>query len=209
MGDVAASGGYCVAVAAHEIVAQPLTVTGSIGVVAARLVVDPLFSRLGIVTHVLQRGAHARLLDAMLPLGDDDKRVIDREVEHAYRAFLEIVASGRRRTVDEIEPFAQGRVWLGADARRHGLIDRLGGFDDALESLRARVGVGADRLRVVALRAPRRSFPKPGSADRSAAAIGEQLAAGAGQALGVDLAPLAFGDERILAWCPHAAALRG
>jgi protease-4 len=217
MGDVAASGGYWVASAAHQIVAQPTTITGSIGVVAARLVLEPLLSRLGVETHVLQRGAHARLLDPLLPLGDGEKQVIDRELEHAYKAFLEIVAAGRNRTVEEIEPLAQGRVWLGADAHRHGLVDRLGGFEDALASLRARIGRGAERLRVVALRPPRRSFPMPRDSDRRAAAMIEAIVesialpsgVGARHALGVDLAPLAFGDEPVLAWCPHAAALRG
>jgi protease-4 len=209
MGDVAASGGYCVAMAAHEIVAQPTTITGSIGVISARLVVDPLLLRLGVATHVLQRGARARLLDATLPLGDDDKHAIDREVELAYRDFLEIVATGRRRTVAEIEPLAQGRVWLGADAHRRGLVDQLGGFEDALTLLRARVGPGAEELRVVVLRGSRRSFPMPRGVDRHTAAIVERLFVGARDVLGVDLAPFAFCDERVLAWCAHAAALRG
>jgi protease-4 len=216
MGDVAASGGYWVAQAAHEIVAQPTTITGSIGVVAARLVLEPLLSRLGVATQVLHRGARARLLDPSLPLGDDEKRVIDRELEHAYRAFLEIVATGRNRTVEEIEPLAQGRVWLGADAHRHGLVDRLGGFEYALASLRTRVGRGAERLRVVALRPPRRSFPTPRDPDRRDAAIIEAIVeaiplesvVGARHALG-GLAPLAFGDDPVLAWCPHAAGLLG
>jgi protease-4 len=213
MGDVAASGGYYVAAAAHEIVAQPVTITGSIGVIAARLLFDPLLDRLGVATQVLLRGARARLLDPTLPLGDDEKGAIDREIEHTYRAFLRVVADGRRRPVEEIEPLAQGRVWSGADAHARGLVDRLGGFEDALDSLRRRVGRGADRMRVVGLRGPRRSHPMPSSPQRKTAEVFASAVASAvtraEAALGVDLSPLAFGEERVLAWCPVATSIRG
>jgi protease-4 len=209
MGDVAASGGYYVAAAAHEIVAQPVTITGSIGVIAARLVFDPLLERLGVATQVLQRGARARLLDPTLPLGDDEKSAIDREIEQTYRAFLRVVADGRRRTVEQIEPLAQGRVWSGADAHEHGLVDRLGGFEEALDSLRRRVGRGADRMRVVGLRAPRRSLPMPSPAQRKTSDVASAIVSRLEAALAVDLSPLVFGAERVLAWCPVATTIRG
>jgi protease-4 len=208
MGDVAASGGYYVAAAAHEIVAQPTTVTGSIGVVSARVILDPLLARLGVVTQVLQRGANARLLDPLLPLGDGEKRAIDREIDRLYQGFLEVVAAGRGRAVGEIEPLAQGRVWIGADAHRHGLIDRLGGFEHALEVLRGRIGRGADRLRVVALRPPRRSHPLPSQAERTAAGFVIPMVEAGARALGVDASILALGGERVIAWCSEASALR-
>jgi protease-4 len=208
MGDVAASGGYYVAAAAHEIVAQPTTITGSIGVVAARMVLDPLLVRLGVMSHVLQRGANARLLDPLLSLGEGEKRAINREIDRLYQAFLQVVAEGRGRSVDEIEPLAQGRVWIGADAHHHGLVDRLGGFEHALELLRSRIGRGADRLRVAALRPPRRSHPLPGRAERRAAGLVAQALEAAGRALGVDASLFALGGERVVAWCSEASALR-
>ena len=212
MGDVAASGGYYVAVAAHAIVAQPTTVTGSIGVIGARAVLDPLLSRIGVATEVVARGAHARLLDPLLPLSDDDRAALGREIERVYQAFLDVVAAGRRRSVDEIHALAQGRVWTGEDAHARGLVDHLGGFDDALQVLRARVGRGADRLRVVTLRPPRQSIAALDPPEREAArAVARSLLAVA-PLLGADPSWLALRgalrDERVLAFDPVAAGLR-
>jgi protease-4 len=199
MANVAASGGYYVASAAHEIVAQPATLTGSIGVVAARLVLDPLLARLGVVTQVLARGAHARLLDPFLPLEDDERRTIDREIERIYRTFLGVVAAGRRRPVEEIEPLAQGRVWTGADAHARGLVDRLGGFEDALESVRARIGRGAGRLRVAVIRPPLKPFPALDPPERKAARVVAAGVLALAKELRVDAGVLALRGERVLA----------
>jgi len=208
LGDVAASGGYCVAVAAHQIVAHPTTITGSIGVVAARLALEPLLERIGIVTQSLQRGARARMLDPWLPLSDDDRRVVDHEVDRIYRSFLEVVARGRSRSVADIERVAEGRVWTGLDARDRGLVDSLGGFDDALQALRARIGAGADRLRPVVLKPPPRPVSwldvRPAGATHALAQALEPVA----RSLGIDVGLLALCGERVLAWSPAAAALR-
>jgi protease-4 len=208
IGDVGASGGYYLAVAAHEIVAQPTSITGSIGVIGARLVVEPLLTRLGIATEVLQRGAHARLLDPLLPLGEDEARVIDREIERVYGAFLQVVASGRRRPVQEIEALAQGRVWTGADAHARGLVDRLGGFEVALEAVRGRIGRGAARLRVVVVRPPRKPFPLLDPPERKAARALALTLESLGDALGVDPTPLLLARERVLAWAPGTEVIR-
>ena len=157
--DVAASGGYYVAAAAHAIVAQPTTITGSIGVVATRFVLEPLLSRVGVVTEIIKRGAHAHFLGAALPFDADDRVVLDRELAAFYRAFVGIVATGRKRTPAEIEKVAQGRVWTGADAHARALVDRLGGFDVALDDVRARIGRGAAFLEPAIVRAPRRGLP--------------------------------------------------
>jgi protease-4 len=212
MGNVAASGGYYVAVAAHEIVAQPTTVTGSIGVVAARLTLAPLFERIGIATYALRRGRNAGLLDPFLPIGPDEKLAIEREIERVYQAFLGAVAAGRGRSLEEIEPLAGGRVWLGKDAYARGLVDRLGGLEDALEVLRAHVGAGSERMRVLVVKGPRMPIhsstvePEPG-AMRLAAATLDLVARG----LGTDLSQLAFDrdNDSVVAWCPAAAALMG
>jgi protease-4 len=208
MGSVAASGGYYLAAAAHEIVAQPTTITGSIGVISARLVIEPCLARLGIVTEVLQRGAHARLLDPTVALNEDSKRALDREIEQVYGAFLRVVARGRNRSVDEIEPLAQGRVWTGADAHARGLVDRLGGLEQALEALRPRIGRGADRLRVVVLRAPRKAVPlldRP--RDRAVAAAFVAFHSWT-RPLGIDPSLLAFMNERVLTWSDIGVYLR-
>jgi protease-4 len=207
MGDVAASGGYYVAAPAHEIVAQPTTVTGSIGVVTARAVLEPLLARLGIATEVIARGEHARLLDPLLPLDDGDARAIDREIERMYGAFVAVVALGRKRSVEEVERVAQGRVWTGADALGCGLVDRMGGFEDALEALRERIGRGAGRLRVVVVRPPSRPFPVLDPPQRKVSRALGELADPLFRAVGIDvgLLALALARERVLAWSAVAA----
>lgn len=207
MGDVAASGGYYVAVAAHAIVAQPTTLTGSIGVIGARLVIEPLLSRLGVTTEIIARGAHARLLDPFLALADGDRAAIDRELERTYQAFVRVVADGRHRTTDEIETLAQGRVWTGADAHARGLVDRLGGFEEALELVRGRVGRGADRLGVTVLRPPRRGIPALDPPERKAARAVAATLEGIGWALDIDPRLLALRSERVLLWDPVAASM--
>jgi len=209
MGDVAASGGYYVAVAAHAIVAQPTTVTGSIGVIGARVTLDPLFARLGVATEIVARGAHARLLDPLLPMSDDDRAAVEREIDRIYQAFLRVVADGRRKTVDEVHALAQGRVWTGADAHARGLVDHLGGFEDALDVLRQRIGRGADRLRVVTLRPPGRGIPALDPPERKTARIVAQTLETLSPVLGFEPAWLALRGERVLMLDPLAAGIRG
>ena len=137
MANVAASGGYYVAAPAHKIVCEAVTITGSIGVVGARLTVEPLMAKLGITTEVVQRGARAGLLSPSAPLSEDERSALMRELEATYRTFVRVVAQGRKMKVDEVEPLARGRVYTGEDARAAGLVDVLGGFDVALRELRA------------------------------------------------------------------------
>lgn len=208
MGDVAASGGYYVAVAGHAIVAQPTTMTGSIGVIGARVTLDPLLARLGVVTEIVSRGAHARLLDPLLPMSDDDRVAVEREIERIYQAFLRVVAQGRRKTVDEVHELAQGRVWTGADAHARGLVDHLGGFEEALEVLRQRIGRGAGRLRVVTLRPPGRGIPALDPPERKAARLAVATLEALAPALRVEPSWLALRGERVLALDPLVARIR-
>jgi protease-4 len=159
MGDTAASGGYMVAVGAALIVAQPTTVTGSIGVVAARFVLEPLMEKLGIGVEVLKRGERADMLTASRRLDPAERAALEQQIDDIYRSFLEVVARGRGRSVEEIEPLAGGRVWSGRDALAHGLVDKLGGFDLALAELRQRIGPGAERLEPVVISPPRMRPP--------------------------------------------------
>jgi protease-4 len=140
MGDAAASGGYMVAVGAHGIVAQPTTVTGSIGVVSARVVAGKLMQRLGIRTQTVKRGARADMMSASRRLDEGEHAAMQRVMGTIYGEFVGAVAEGRDRPVEEIEMLASGRVWSGVDALEHGLVDRLGGFEVALEEVRKRIG---------------------------------------------------------------------
>ncbi len=206
MGDVAASGGYYVAAAAHVIVAQPTTITGSIGVIGAHMILDPLLARLGVVTEVVKRGAHAHMLDPWLPYDDDDKKAIRREIDGMYRAFVGVVAGGRRMSLEAVEKVAEGRVWSGVDAKAQGLVDELGSFEDALAVAAGKIGVARDRVRPVLVQAPRRGFPPlnpPEPARPEALAfVGELFGVDAGLML------LALGGERVLAYSPEASLVR-
>jgi protease-4 len=205
MGDAAASGGYYVAAPAHAIVAQPTTITGSIGVVAARLAFEPLLARVGVVREIIQRGARAGLLDWMHPLSDDERAALMREVDAFYAAFVRVVAEGRRRSLDEVERVAQGRVWTGRDAHTRGLVDDLGGFDAALRIIREKIGRGAEGLAPVLLPAPRRALASPTSA-----AAYEPLLRMMNALLGSDAPLLTMAvvpRQGVFAWCSVAASL--
>jgi protease-4 len=156
MGDVAASGGYYVAVAARAIVAQPLTITGSIGVVAAQPLVPRLLARMHATRDVIARGKFADLGSPFRSPSEDDRALFEREVDGHYQAFVELVAEARGRSFEDIEPLARGRVWTGADARARGLVDHLGGFPRALELVReALPGIALDPLpRVISAAVP-------------------------------------------------------
>jgi protease-4 len=160
MANVAASGGYYVAAPAHKIVCEAVTITGSIGVIGARLTLEPLMHRLGITTETVQRGARAGLLSGGAPLTEDERATLMRELEATYRTFVRVVAQGRKLKVDEVEPLARGRVYTGEDAKAAGLVDVLGGFDVALRELRAML---PSEIREAAephvVRAPRRPIP--------------------------------------------------
>lgn len=145
-GEVAASGGYYVAAHANAIVAQPLGLTGSIGVVSARVLAESLFDRIGVRTEVLRTGPYADLHSAHRALTDAERSIMNRELDAFYDSFVALVADGRGRSVEDIEPLARGRVWLAADAHRHGLVDELGGMDAALDRLKQTIDA-PDRVR--------------------------------------------------------------
>jgi protease-4 len=145
-GEVAASGGYYVAAHADAIVAQPLGLTGSIGVVSARLLASELLDRIGVRTEVLRTGPHADFFSPHRALSEEERAIMNRELDAFYDAFVALVADGRGRPVEEIEPLARGRVWLAADAHRHGLVDQLGGMDAAIERLTETIDA-PDRVR--------------------------------------------------------------
>src|SRR5262249_27726743 len=154
-----ASGGYYVAAGAHSIVAQPTTVTGSIGVVAAHLVIGPLLEKLGVVTELVKRGARSDMMSPSRKLDAGERPALDREIDGFYPDLVGIVARGRGRAEDEIEKLARGRVYSGKDAHDHGLVDVLGGFERAVDEVRTRAGDKNKRL-MPRLIVPPRAMPK-------------------------------------------------
>lgn len=132
MSSVAASGGYWVAAGADEIWARRETLTGSIGVFAMFPEFTEPLARLGVTTDRVATGPLAGTLDPRRPLEPALAQAMQLGVEHSYRRFLEIVASARRKDIAEIDAVARGRVWTGEAALRLGLVDKLGGIEDAV-----------------------------------------------------------------------------
>jgi protease-4 len=136
MGDVAGSGGYYVGAAADKIVAEPATLTGSIGVLAGKLVVADLLKKIGVSTDSAQVGANAAMFS---PTADFSARAhgrLEAFLDETYKGFKDHVATGRQMTQEEVEAVAKGRVWSGEDAKAHGLVDELGGYSVALRLAR-------------------------------------------------------------------------
>lgn len=144
MSDVAASGGYYISMTGDPVVAYPGTVTGSIGVIYGKVNIQGLYGKLGLSSEILKRGANADIDSSLTPVTPEARRKLRESVEFLYDGFLARVAEGRKKKVEEIAPFAEGRVWLGADAQSRGLVDELGGLTVALNKLREKAGLAAD-----------------------------------------------------------------
>ena len=157
MGDVAASGGYWIAMDATRIVADPGTLTGSIGVLAGKPVFDDLWARVGVNWGTVGRGANASMWSVNEDYGERGQERLRNFLDQTYEAFTAGVARGRGMTQDDVHAIAEGRVWTGLQAKELGLVDELGGFTRALEL--ARVEIGLDPDQPVRLR----RFPKPKS----------------------------------------------
>ncbi|HEX3199272.1 MAG TPA: signal peptide peptidase SppA [Propionibacteriaceae bacterium] len=163
MGDVAASGGYYIASPAEVIVALPATLTGSIGAVGGKLVVDGLLERLGVTTGSVQRGARALMYSPRRGFSEDERARFAATMDAIYDDFVGKVAAGRKRPVAEIEAVARGRVWTGRDALEAGLVDELGALRDAVRIARQRADLPEDAPVLGAIHIPplaRLSRPK-------------------------------------------------
>jgi protease IV len=144
MGNVAASGGYWVAMGADEVWAYPTTITGSIGVIGFIPTFEESLSRIGIHTDGVGTTPLAGALRVDRSLSDEVRSLIDTMINATYRDFLALVAEHREMDVDAVHEVAQGRVWTGAQALERGLIDHLGNLDDAIASAARIAGLGED-----------------------------------------------------------------
>lgn len=133
MAGVAASGGYYIACNANRIFALPGTITGSIGVFSLRVVTEGLYNKLGARRQVVKRGEHADAYRDLRESSAEEDTLMQGLIDDFYRSFLSKVAAGRNMSVDAVDSIGQGRVWIGSDAQRVGIVDELGGFLDALE----------------------------------------------------------------------------
>ena len=146
MGNVAASGGYYIAANAHEIVAEPTTITGSIGVWGVLPNVNRLSNRWGINAEQVTTNKQALQYSPFEPLPNNTRSEIKAGINQIYQTFLTRVADGRNMTKDEVHKIAQGRVWSGVEAKAIGLVDHLGGLDLALERAAALAEIEDYRL---------------------------------------------------------------
>jgi protease-4 len=144
MGDVAASGGYWISMAADEVIADPNTVTGSIGVFAILPTADKVVDKLGIHTAGVTTTWLADAYNPLRPLDPRFGQVIQASINHIYDEFTTKAAIARRTTPEKIDAVGQGRVWTGAQARERGLVDRLGSYGDALQSAAKRAHLEGD-----------------------------------------------------------------
>lgn len=148
MGDVAASGGYFIAMGADAILAQPGTLTGSIGVFGGKAVTADLLERLGIGHDAAAEGRHARMFSTRRGFSAEERDLLDRWLDRVYADFTAKVAQGRGMSLDDVHEVARGRVWTGADARRRGLVDEFGGLRRAVEVAAERAGADPRRVRI-------------------------------------------------------------
>lgn len=180
MSDVAASGGYFVSVGADVIVAQPGTLTGSIGVFGGKPVLGDMLTRAGVTTDSVAEGERARMFSSIRPFTETEWDRVNSWLDHVYADFAGKVAEGRRLSGAQVDGLARGRVWTGAEAAGNGLADEIGGLEAAEQLARRRAGLPAGT--------PVRLYPRPNpmdrlrpqesSEDRSAASVPGALAAG-------------------------------
>ncbi|HLA72396.1 MAG TPA: signal peptide peptidase SppA, partial [Steroidobacteraceae bacterium] len=144
MGDLAASGGYYISASADEIWAHPATITGSIGIFGAIPTFQNTLQKVGVNVDGVGTTNLSGQLRIDRPLGEDAKKLLQSAIEHGYDVFLQRVSEGRKKTRDEVHAIAQGRVWIGSDAKNNGLVDQLGLFDDAVKSAAKRAKLEGD-----------------------------------------------------------------
>jgi len=144
MGDVAGSGGYYVAAPADKIVAEPATLTGSIGVLAGKLVVSDLLKKIGVSTDSAQIGANAAMFSPTADFSERGHARLEAFLDETYRGFKDHVATGRHMTEEEVEAVAKGRVWSGEEAKARGLVDELGGYAVALRLAKQAANISAE-----------------------------------------------------------------
>ncbi len=144
MSDVAASGGYYIAMGCDTIVAQPNTITGSIGIFAMAFNATELVNKLGVTTDIVKTSPFADILNPTSELTEYERRVIQRYVDEGYETFVDKAAEGRDMSVDAIKAVASGRVWSGTQAKERKLVDVLGGLDDAVQIAVEKAGLADD-----------------------------------------------------------------
>lgn len=144
MGNVAGSGGYYISTPGKKILADKMTITGSIGVLGVKFVMREFYEKLGFSMDYIKFGEHADAFSSWRPFTEEERRKFKEEIDWFYKVFLERVAESRKFSVDSVHKIAQGRVWSGADAKDIGIVDKVGGLLDAIELAKREAGIEED-----------------------------------------------------------------
>jgi protease-4 len=173
MGPVAGSGGYWVATPGRWIVARPSALTGSIGVLTGKIVMAAMWSKLMFNRETIAFGQHATMESDEKGYTDEERTMVQAQIDRVYALFLEVVGKARKMTPEEVHPIAAGRVWTGRQAFERKLVDELGGLDDAVRKARSLAGL-AETAPVREVRPPKRPIP-PRAVGSAAGYIGYLL----------------------------------
>ena len=166
MGSVAASGGYYIAAPATKIIANPGTLTGSIGVIMEIPNIEGLMNKIGIKTEVIKSGRHKDIASAFRTMGKEEREILQGVMDNVHEQFMKAVADGRKIKLEEVRKIADGRIFTGEQAKTHGLVDDLGTLEDAIKTAATLAGIKEepvivskkDKLSVIDLL--RNKFPK-------------------------------------------------
>ena len=158
MGDLAASGGYYISVPGQAIVAQPGTLTGSIGIFAGKIVINGTLDKIGVTTETVKSGKNSDIYSPFARFSPEQRTKVGQYMDGFYKNFVAKVAEGRHLTPERVDAIAQGRVWTGAQAKERGLVDELGGLDTAVAIAKQRAHIPADEDVDLVVYTPRRSF---------------------------------------------------
>ena len=158
MSDVAASGGYYIAMTGDPVLAYPGTITGSIGVIFGKANLRGLYDKVGITKETLIRGKNAAIDSEYTALSPEGRKKLKEGIDDIYHTFLGHVATARKKPMTEIEDLAQGRAWLGSQAKSRGLIDELGGLDRSLELVKEKAKIGVNDKVSLVLYPPKKTL---------------------------------------------------
>jgi protease IV len=158
MSDVAASGGYYISMTGDPVLAYPGTITGSIGVIFGKVNLRGLYDKIGVTKESLIRGKNAAIDSEYTALSPEGRKKLKEGIDEIYHTFLGHVASARKKEMTEIEDLAQGRAWLGSQAKSRGLVDELGGLDRSLELIKERAKIGAGEKVALVLYPPKKTL---------------------------------------------------
>jgi protease-4 len=157
MSDLAASGGYYIAMAATDIVAEPGTLTGSIGIYGGKIVTGGTYEKLGMTIEAISEGRHAQMNSPVRPFSPEERAKLEYQLKAFYDQFIEKVGKSRHMKPEAVDAIARGRVWTGRQAKNLGLVDVLGGLDRAVALAKERAKIPAKDTVELVVYPPKRS----------------------------------------------------